>query len=121
MVVTVEYWCARRVDALCHTSSLKSKLKACKTSQRVQLFLTPFVLSLQQEYQRLGMHRPPAPGHSANATHYSRLPTVRLVAPATIIGDLEMGISDLRVRFARYSHTDIIDPASPNHSGTIAA
>jgi hypothetical protein len=75
-------------------------------------------------------HRSPVPGHSFN--HYPLLPTARLVTAS--IGDFEMGQSDLRVRFARHSLTDIIVPvfravqtlhdpsyASPNNSGTIAA
>jgi hypothetical protein len=50
--------------------------------------------------------------HSSN--HYSLLPTARLVAAST--GDFEMGKSDLRVRFARHSLTDIIAPASPGRA-----
>jgi hypothetical protein len=45
------------------------------------------------------------------SNHYSLLPTARLVAAS--IGDVEMGKSDLRVRFARHSLTDIIASASP--------
>jgi hypothetical protein len=54
-------------------------------------------------------HRSQVLGPSSN--HYSLLPTARLVAAS--IGDLEMGKSDLRVRFARHSLTDIIASASP--------
>jgi hypothetical protein len=50
------------------------------------------------------------------SNHYSLLPIARHVAPAASIGDLEMGKSDLRVRFARHSLTDIIAAASPGRA-----
>jgi hypothetical protein len=91
------------------------------SAQRAPLPLQPFPFPY---------HRSSVPGHSSN--HYPLLPTSWLVTAS--IGDFEMGQSDLRVRFARHSLTDIIAPvsrarqtlhdpsyASRNNSRTIAA